>query len=80
MTKFEVQSINKRRLEGWGDVLVEVHCTPAVLIGIGQDHQSGVLHICIPENLPIQFVRDYLARALQEVEIESVLPQHEVKV
>jgi hypothetical protein len=74
MTDAQVQVITRQRLECWGERLAEDHCTPAVLIGVGHDHRAGDLHICVPHDLPIQVVRDYLARALDEVEVESARP------
>lgn len=53
MTKKELAAITVERLEGWGRVIVENHATPMLLVGVGHDHVSGNLHLCIPEDTPI---------------------------
>jgi hypothetical protein len=50
MNDDQIREICKIRLGQWTEVLVEKHCTPAILIGVGHDEASGAIHIVIPEN------------------------------
>lgn len=67
MTAAQIIRINNERLSNWGTQLSDNHCTPAILIGIGHDHRSGELHVCIPENMPMQMALCYLASVLRQL-------------
>jgi len=56
MTTQDIDKINRERLEVWRAGLTQAHATPAILIGVGHDHEAGQVHLCIPENLPLEFV------------------------
>lgn len=45
-----IREICEERLGKWTEVLVEEHCTPAILIGVGHDQVSGAIHMIIPED------------------------------
>lgn len=60
MTNDQCREICRDRLDSWRDKLVGDHATPAVLIGIGQDHVSGQLYLCVPENFTLADIRTIL--------------------
>jgi len=61
----QVLNINRERLAGWAKTLTAQHSTAVVVIGVGHDHASGSLHICIPDGDQVtpEFVRGVLAQA-----------------
>ncbi len=69
MERQEVQNINRERLAGWAKTLTAEHATAVVVIGVGHDHVSGSMHICIPDDDEVgpDFVRGMLARALKHL-------------
>lgn len=70
----DVRRITERRLIEWSETLIKFHCTPALLIGIGHDHTSGEIHICIPENTPGPQLELLLEGVLARVRAGKHLP------
>jgi hypothetical protein len=64
MTKSEIELINVERLDGWEKQLTEHHATPILLVGVGHDHVSGKIHICVNEDFPDQHIQTFLRKAL----------------
>ncbi len=46
------QQITVARLAGWQKKLSAQNATPLALVGIGHEHTSGKVVLCIPENGP----------------------------
>jgi len=63
----EISDITVGRLASWSAILIENHSTPGLLIGIGHDHRSGEIHLCIPEDLTQQDVQNLLVGAVMQV-------------
>lgn len=66
MNATEIKAITEERLEAWAQRVAENHCTPAVLVAIGHDHKKGDLHICVPNEMPLEMARGFMAAALKE--------------
>jgi len=65
MNKNRIKEISKDRLDQWIDLLVKDHATPVVLIAVGHDHRSGIITLCMVEDLSTtQVLR--LLEAIQE--------------
>lgn len=47
-----IQKITAARLAGWQKKLALSNATPLVLVGIGQEHKSGEIVVCVPDNGP----------------------------
>ena len=69
MTKDRVPTewITRERLRDWAKLLDEAHATPALLIGLSHDEQSGAMHIWVPEDTPDELVIGWLLTAVKEV-------------
>lgn len=50
MPKVDVKKITGARLSRWGNKLISEHATPALLLGIGHDHVSGRIILCVTED------------------------------
>lgn len=64
----QVREITTERLADWRNALVRNHATPVALIGVGHDHNSGELHLCITEDMPVAVLQGFLAWAVRELE------------
>jgi hypothetical protein len=51
MTDERCDEITAERMAGWRKKLAEEHATPALLLGIGHDRNSGALVVCTTEDL-----------------------------
>lgn len=67
MTRQKIESINRERLGEWIKQLTDAHATAAVLIGIGHDHASGELHVCLPKDLPANVAGAYIGKAFLQL-------------
>lgn len=56
MSPERVTDIVSGRLAEWGNILAQSHCTPVALVGVGHDHASGLLKLCVPEDATMQEV------------------------
>jgi hypothetical protein len=61
------EKITDERLALWRGRLSQMHATPAVLIGIGHDHQSGKLVVCTTTDMPDNILREMLMFALADL-------------
>lgn len=61
------EQITRERLAGWTKRLDSEHATPMLLIGIGHDHTSGQAVLCIPEDIPMERVRELLQFTLDRL-------------
>jgi len=52
--------ITDERLDDWKAKLRQSNATPLALIGVGHDHKSGELVVCIPENIDGRYIADIL--------------------
>lgn len=52
MTRQQIVSITRERLDRWAERLAGEHATPAVLVGVGHDHREGNLVLCVTEDGP----------------------------
>lgn len=50
MDSDKIEEITCDRLQKWAFKLLSEHSTPVILIGIGHDHKSGQITVCVPEN------------------------------
>jgi hypothetical protein len=59
------EEITKERLARWAVRLESQHATPLVLVGIGHDHVSGNLVVCLPEDVGNPIVIALLLRVIE---------------
>ncbi len=76
MDRQAIEAINADRLGGWALHLIDHHATPALLIGIGHDHMSGDLQLCVTEATPMAVVRGWLAWAIEAIDRSDYVEQH----
>jgi len=50
MDSDKLEKICFERFQKWGFKLLSEYSTPVILIGIGHDHKSGQITVCVPEN------------------------------
>lgn len=62
-----VEAITRDRLAKWTKRLDQEHATPFALVGIGHDHKSGQLVLCVCEDTPLPEIRDLLQRVVFEL-------------
>jgi hypothetical protein len=67
MTNEQIRTITTSRLREWGQLSIEKHCTPALLICVGHDHAQGNLHLMMPENCEPEWLRNMLEKLLTMV-------------
>lgn len=63
----QLGEITRSRLARWTDKLDLENATPVMLLGVGHDHKSGQLVICVPDEPQFNnaLVRDFLLAALR---------------
>lgn len=61
------EEITAKRLNDWSKRLAEEHATPLMLIGIGHDHTSGQIALCIPEGIDMEILRTHLEFVLHNL-------------
>ena len=71
MEELKIIEICSQRLQRWGIKLLFEHSTPAILIGIGHDHNSGQITVCVPENLTDFQIKAILSSALLNLDKED---------
>lgn len=64
MNRSEIRNITNDRLLEWSETLIAAHATPFVLLGVGHDHASGEVHLCVPKGMPLVEVRLFVRHAL----------------
>ena len=64
MNDTEIETICRDRLGGWTKRLVEEHSTPILLVGVGHDHKTGQVVLCMPEEMTDLEVMHFLEGAL----------------
>lgn len=67
MNTATIRRITDSRLTGWADLLAREHATPALLVGIGHDHKSGDVVVCVCEEVPDEYIRAMLRLALKRL-------------
>jgi len=65
----EIETIGRDRLEGWRKRLVDEHSTPILLVGVGHDHRTGQIVLCIPEEMTDVEVMHFLEGALNMLRV-----------
>lgn len=60
----DTDKITQERLGSWRERLREAHATPLVLIGVGHEHKSGELVLCVPEGVDDRLLEGSLRFAL----------------
>jgi len=68
MNREDIQRINVDRLANWGALLTKTHSTPAVLVGVGHDHNSGVIRVIAPEDMPDEYLQMFIRYAYHMIE------------
>lgn len=71
MNNSKIQEISCERLQRWTFKLFSEHSTPAILIGIGHDHKSGQITVCVPENFSNDDIINILELAILRLEIKE---------
>ena len=64
MSPERVTDIVSGRLAEWGNILAQSHCTPVALVGVGHDHASGLLKLCVPEDVDVPSLVTLLRAAI----------------
>lgn len=67
MTEVRIRSITTERLVRWTEKLIAQHATPALLLGIGHDHNSGQLVLCCTEDISDEDLRKLVRGVLHEL-------------
>lgn len=67
MTPRERRRITQQRLDEWETSLSLGFATPIVCIGIAHGAKSGDIHVCLPEDVPIELVRGSLEYLLKHL-------------
>ena len=67
MTDGDCDRITAQRLAGWRRMLTAEHATPALVLGVGHDHNSGTVVLCYTEDVSTDDLRKLLTRALLEL-------------
>lgn len=71
MDSDKIEEICCERLQRWTFKLLSEHSTPAILIGIGHDHKSGQITVCVPENFTDFEIKGILQVARQHLDKEE---------
>ena len=67
----KIEEIWCERIPRWAAKLKFEHATPVILIGIGHDHESGQITVCVPENLTDFQIKAILSSALLNLDKED---------
>ena len=67
----KIEQIWCERIPSWAAKLQSEHATPVILIGVGHDHKSGQLVICVPEDFTDSIIMDLLDAAICHLEKED---------
>jgi hypothetical protein len=67
MPRVETERISAERLESWKGLLSTDHATPAILLGIGHDENSGALIVIHAENISRRVLIGLLKGAIAEL-------------
>ena len=68
MTPEKVAAINAERMTSWASHLSSCHATGALLVGVGHDHASGEVHLCLPADISAQWAARVLERCIEMLE------------
>jgi hypothetical protein len=68
MSPAERDEIIDERLAYYRRRLIQAHATPMTCIGVGHDHNSGALIVCITEDLPLLQLLVFMKGAVAKVE------------
>ncbi|MBA7713255.1 hypothetical protein ES703_122255 [subsurface metagenome] len=71
MNDSKIQEICCERLQKWTFKLLCEHSTPAILIGIGHDHKSGQITLCVPENFSNDDIMNILELSILRLDIKE---------
>ena len=66
------EKVTERRLQDWRGPLRKGNATPIVLLGIGREHKSGQLVVCVADDVDNDLVVDSLLSALRTVQNRHV--------
>jgi len=70
------KGITEERLKSWKKKLAEANATPIILIGVGHDHKSGELVLCVPEGVSDDLLFGALVAALDLLK-PGLIPKHD---
>ncbi len=70
------EQIANARLESWKHKLADFNATPLVLIGVGHEHKSGELVVCVPNNVEDDLLIGALVFAINAIK-PGLIPKHE---
>ena len=65
MDRKEIEAICSSRLDKWKAQLVDYHCTPLLLVGMGHDDRSGEMRVITLEEVSDEIIRYTLEAALR---------------
>jgi len=68
MTREDILTLCRERMANWMEYLASKHATPAVIVGVGHDHVSGVLFVCCPQDMPESMLLDMMRGAVEILE------------
>lgn len=71
MDDSKIEQIWCDRITRWGPKLSTEHSTPVILIGIGHDHKSGQITVCVPETFTDFEIMGILKAALFHLKKED---------
>jgi len=64
ITSERIREITSDRLREWGEIAIDKHCTPALLLCVGHDQVSGQIHLMVPDNCDLEDLRSLLLQAI----------------
>ena len=67
ITSERIREITEDRLREWGEIAIEKHTTPALLVCVGHDQVSGEMHLMVPDNFDLEDVRKLLLQAIAKL-------------
>jgi hypothetical protein len=68
MNDAEVARITDERLAAYRRRMLENHATPLVMLGVGRDHRSGEINLCVTGDADMGLVLGLLRFAARQVE------------
>lgn len=67
MDELAVSKICNQRMQGWVEDLVNINCTPVLLVGVGHGKMRGQTHLFTPDDVPDKALLHVLSIATIEL-------------
>ncbi len=80
MNELQASRICQERMQAWLKDMVELNCTPALAVGIGQGAQRGQLHLFAPDGMPDKTLLDVVNVAGMELKRRGAMQALQLKI